>query len=748
MCLLKRSLLVIAIVCLNSVLIGCVPTKVMSKTSVPQPYVSPSRKLSNGFATARSNSPVVAINERASRTNLTSENLLNSEEAPPVESGNGNFTTDDVQITMTNEKLIEANLSSTGGEVKPFEDDPVNTANKNTIHSAPSNSSPTHYSDNQPFGQVDTFTSEQMGYNSFPENFDATAFHCNSCSLSNLPNIMNSEQISKCCSIGFTNCCSNSPNSNLNTNINANFNDNVNNINANLNNLNSHNLNSVVTNQSSPQTVSNKNASPQSAPSGNAEFYGTKSKAKQPASKAKGPEQPADENQDLRQYLPLQGYNQLSIDPNVLNSLLMNRFAYANGLNGLGYSNNYNNFLSGLPSNFQYSNINSLNNQNGFSPSSGQLSIISSPMNAFKNQAISNVETSIANNPATSLNSNPSPASSPNPHDKFSRKTSIPNRMGTKTAGANSNYGSSSIGDASVQQSAIDQQQQYGFQSKQQPVHNSENVVQPNFVQPVNSPQPVNIQQAPQQVAQQTPQVPQINGQRINNRNPNEQTVTQQQASQGGISNAFNSFISHIPFIGFNPIRIPVIFSSGSASQPQQMGANQVIAMASQSDLGEPNMQNYQPFSQIVAVRPQSQNAQPINPNQLADQSVSNPTQNQIQNKVTGSQAATGQQQPANSGLVATMFSRPMALYNRLGGYFTRPFGSGKPTLLYMNQHVDPNDPNMQNYLPFYSSPLANNPNLIEILSQINQMNQMNPLFFVQAEKALRDMSGRSARKS
>lgn len=772
MFLLKRSLLVISIVCLSSVLIECVPTKVVSKTSPPQAYVSPSRKLNNGgaFATARSNSQLVAaINERTSKANLTSENLLNSEEAAPVElNNNGNFTTDDVQVTLTNDKTFDGNLSST--EVKPFEDDPANkeTANKNAPHNAPSNSSPTNYNlnnDNQPIAQLDTFNTENLGYNSMPENMDATSFQCSSCTFAGY---LNSDQISRCCSLGYGTCCHNNANSNLNSNtLNNNYNSNTNSVNGNnANNISPANSNPVTQNsvvnsnqnvQNAPQTVSNKNASP--SPPSSPEFYGTKTKTKSTTNKVKSPEQSVDENQDIRQYFPSQSYsgiNQINpnqINPNILNQIYMNRFNYANGLNNLNNLNSLGYIIPGLTNNFQYSNL---------SPSQ---------MNTVRN-LMSPVNTIVPENtvasPVASSNANLSPANiPPNPNEMFSRKTLNQNRMGTKTAGASSNYDrGQSISDASVQQSvqqsaqqhAVDQQQQYGFQSKQQPVvQNNENVVQSNVIQSnviqpitnqpapptVNSPQTVNVQQTPQ-----------TNTQRINNRNPNEQTATQQQASQGGISNAFSSFISHIPFIGFNPIRIPVVF--GSTSQPQRLTVNQmgqIMAGPSQSDYSDPNTPNF-PYGTVIGLSPQSQNAQQINPNQLSEQSV--PNQNQLQNKVSGNQqtaAATGtnqQQQPANnSGFVATMFSRPMAIYNRLGGYFTRPFGSSKPTYLqYANNQfsqlipidmpTDPNLYNLQNYAQYYSPPVTGNQNLIDTYGQIN------PQLLMQYANMMRS----SARKS
>ena len=170
----------------------------------------------------------------------------------------------------------------------------------------------------------------------------------------------------------------------------------------------------------------------------------------------------------------------------------------------------------------------------------------------------------------------------------------------------------------------------------------------------------------------------------------------------------------------------------------------------SQPYLNDPNNQNY-PYGSMIAIRPQSQNAQLINPSQLAEQSAANPAQNQIQNqsqdKVSGSQAAS--QQPANnSGFVATIFNRPMALYNRIGGYFTRPFGSNKPALHYannpylpvdLNALIDQYGQNAQNML-FYP-PFALNQNHYDV-SGLNPM-----LMYLQNEK-FKEMARSGARKS
>lgn len=651
---------------------------------------------------ARSNNQLAAIDERTARANLTGENLLNSEE-PSAESSNGNFTTDDVQITLTNDKPIEANLSSTSSEIKPFEDDPVNreTANKNTVQNAPSNISLLNYklvNDNTPIAQVDTFNSEPVGYHAVPETgYDYNAFQ---------------------------------------SFLNGNLNSNANSINANSNSPN----NNVNVNQNSPQTPINKDTSPvqsppvqssppQPLPSSSTEFYGTKTKAKSPANKLKNPEQPVDETPENRQYLPMNRFHADALNPNLL-SMNRDRLNYANAANSLASYN----FPPVLPSNF-YGNLNSLSNLNGFN-SLSQMNAISSPVNAIGRSAN---PAGTFSSPATSLKANLSPTNSgPNPREMFMRKSSNQNRIGTKTAGANSIYGSppsQSISDASIPQSPFDQQQ-YGFQSKQQPPvgYNNENsAVQPNAnqVAPVTSgSQVTNFQQ----------QITQTNSQRINNRNPNEQTATQQ-ASQSGI---FNSILSHIPFIGFNPIRIPIFLSGSASSQPtQQLTANQFGQIVS-SQSGE---QNIIP-TYMIAVNSQSQNAQPINQNQLAEQSVANPTQNKVANNQPSSSSPTGQQQAANSGFVSTMFNRPIAIYNRL----TRPLGLSKPALHYSDLPVDSlteqNLSNLQNYLLSLqdylqiSPPPMMNQNLYETVRQITPQMLVSIL---QNDKAYRDLMARKS---
>lgn len=446
------------------------------------------------------------------------------------------------------------------------------------------------------------------------------------------------------------------------------------------------------------------------------------------------------------------------VDPLYLAALLNQNLANRDRLNlanalGLGNSMGYTNFL--LPNNYQYSDQSNVQNLNGFIPIgqtntisnppnmiSSPANVISSPANAITSPATSNSAAGTVSSPATSLNANPT-NSGPNPHEMFTRKSTMnQNRFGTKTAGANSIYGSptsQSISDLSIPQSPVEQL--YGFQGRQQPtvIQNNENsAVQPGNQQVASGPQAVNGQQTSQ-----------TNSQRINNRNPNEATAPQQQqTSQGGL---INSFISHIPFIGFNPIRLPGIIISGSApsQQPPQMTANQVGQPVSpQSGQAGQGYQNVQLGGQVYGIRPESQNAQQISPNQLGEQSaVANPTQNSIQNqspnKVISNQPSSATGQAANPG--STTFNRPVSIYNRIGSFLGRPFVWNKPnSIMYAAGNRDlpflaemtPEQQmqNLQTILQLYSA--LSYMSLQDILGQSHPhlLNQ-----YMQGEKALKE---------
>lgn len=775
-----RSLIVILMV-MNFCLIDCVPT-VISKTSPPQYLLSPSRKLNtnanNAFVMSRSNGqPSLtesssnlpnASGARTSRTNLTNDEPVRANEeivpSQELQSNAGNFTTDDVQITMTNDKQADSNL--TNSEAKPFEDNLPNNkeTNKEISASQYSNIVPSSafntMNNNIPITQIDTFnTNENLEYSALSNDFQ-----CMACSTS--LELFNSNQLTRCCIAGYNSCCTGLSNQNLNgqnsassTNVHGqngvsnptsvNTNSNVHSINTPINSPASSPVNNPVSNSptnnvaniNNPTSSTNRNAQPAS----NVEFYGTKrSKQQSPANKVKSQDLPAKENTDARQSIPAvynsaAALSSIGFNPALFNGLYLNnrdRMVYSNGLS----NPTYNNYLAGLPANLHYSNLNGLS---GLNLNNLNLNNLYSNLNNM-NSNLNNMNSNLNN-----MNSNLIPTTNSNTNqiarnDLFSRKTANQaNRYGTKTASpavANANL----ISDSSISQPIVTEQQ---YQSKQsQP--NNENV------QMIQSGNPsVLITNAP---ASNNPAQQQStnNQQRLNDRNPN--LTTQQQQSQGGISNAFNSLISHIPFIGFNPIPVAFGFSSpqSSAQQAQQQINNQaqVAQLLSASDGGNvvdnaQTLQNY-PYGTVIAIRPQSQNAQLITANQLQGATQLQQSNQQLQTKVNSNNAQPANTTPAQpTGFVSTILSRPYNFYQRIGGYFTRPnfLSSSKPVLHYANNQLIPLDlmssdllngdnlSNLQNMLQniqYYSQPinanlLNTNQNNYETVGQVNP----NPLF-------------------
>lgn len=671
----KWSQFVILII-LSNFIIGSL-TAIVGKTSPPQPYISPSKKLSAYSANVSGRSNINgnlqnAPNQpaRLSGANLTNEAPINSpndntrlheEITSSIEPASSNFTMEDAQITLANDKTIESNVSNS--DAKPFEED----LNKTPVSNNPPNPSQ-YYNDlyNNMVSQINILNSDNLEYS------NNEALKCAPCSLlTGVENVLSSPQLERCCTSGFKGCCSES------------FKNSNNNIRQNIpsTTINEQNNSQPLTNLSnnSPinpnaQIPTNKNTQPSSTP----ELYGTKTKSRSPAAKISNPVERPEEQIDVRQQFQKPAMNSNAPIPGYIPGL-QNAYILSQKDNKIYYEpldKNYNQMIANMqpyPYTNQYGNLNLFNNLYGHQ------------------------------------------------FEHFGRKTSNPNRYGTKSGSS-----TQSISDSSINQAVAVEQQ---FQSKQQSNENIQPITNSVAMsQSIDNNLPIssnNNDQATNQIntAQQNAN---INTQRINTRNPTEITQQQQHPQQGGITNAFSSFVSHIPFIGFNPI--PVVFGSTNQQQQQQQQISspqmaQIVTTADNQANGQIIQSNYPtnyPYNTVIAIRPQTQNAQLINPSQLQTKVVA-----QASPQPTNNQAVQTVQNP---GFVSTIFSRPYNLYQRIGGYFTRP---NKPILHYANSQYIPidyltpellNDPNVQNLFQQYSHPITtgSNQNAFDTVGQFN----------------------------